>query len=324
MKRVLIIIVFITVITVIASYKTVNAQQVTLSINPPITELLVKPGKTLLIGYTIGNIGDPTTLQVKVRSFTPLGDYGESIIDNELITPIRFSLDNTDMQFETPFFMKQGDVVQALLRIRIPEGVPEGDYYFHFLAVTQPVPAIGGATNSLAQAIIGSNLLLTVTQKGRTEIKGNIALFSFKPDYILRLFGKEYNIVESLNKVPITLIVQNQGKNLIKPEGTITLTGSLGDKRSYALLSQNVLASSRRLIKVENMTDIDPQLTLQLSGNFIGRYDLRADVNFGVGSNTTSSITSFIGVPIKLGGSLIMVAIISVMIIISFKKKKSE
>src|SRR3989338_8291334 len=210
----------------------VEAQQITLSISPPIVELLVKPGKTLLIGYTIQNLGDPTTLSVKIRTFSPQGDYGEMVIDLELISPIRFSLDNTDMQFEQPIFMKQRDTIQALVRIRVPEGTPEGDYYFTVMAETEPAPQIGGASTSLAKATIGSNLLLTVTKSGRVEIKGRVALFQIVPDFTFPLFGREYQVVESGKKIPIDLVIQNQGKNLMKPQGEVVLRGSLGEKIS--------------------------------------------------------------------------------------------
>jgi len=106
-----------------------------------------------------------TAIIVKVRSFSPRGDYGEMLIDTELISPVRFSLDNTNIQLEQPILMKQRDTTQALVRIRIPEGTPEGDYYFTVLAETQPIAAIGGATASLAKASIGSTLLITVPNR---------------------------------------------------------------------------------------------------------------------------------------------------------------
>jgi len=318
------IIYFIITICALLWVMPVSAQEVTLSMFPPITELFVKPGKTLLIGYTVQNLGDPTTLQFKVRGFSPQGDYGEMTIDNELISPIRFSLDNTDVTFEQPFFMKQRDTTQALLRIRIPEGTPEGDYYFAFLAETQPVPTIGGTTNSLAQATIGSNLLLTVTQTGLIEVKAAIALFSIKPDFIFHLFGKEYQVFESSNKVPVNLIIQNQGKNLIKPNGELTLKSMWGDKRTYPLLSQNILANSKRLIKTTDLNNTDPHLSALLSGYFVGPYSLSTNITFQDDKSQLVSTISFIGIPFKFLATIFGVSIISVFIILFIRKKSKE
>lgn len=301
-----------------------NAQNVTLSISPPVVELLVKPGKTLLIGYTIRNLDDPTPLQVKIRTFTPQGDYGEMVIDPELISPIRFSLDNSDIQFEQPFLMKQRDTVQALVRIRVPEGTPEGDYYFTVMAETEPAPQIGGASTSLAKATIGSNLLLTVTKSGRVEVKGRIALFQITPDFTFRMFGREYQVVESGKKIPVDLVIQNTGRNLLKPQGDIVLRGPLGEKTNLPLLSQNVLADSSRLIKTSQDVNSPYQHSTLLSGYFMGSYTLSANVNFGEGAPQLYENTSFIGVPLRLGIAMIVVTLISILIVLSRRKKKKE
>lgn len=300
----------------------VRAQQITLSMSPPIVEILVKPGKTLLIGYTVQNLGDPTALSVKIRTFSPQGEYGEIHIDPELISPIHFSLDNTDMQFEQPLFMKTRDTIQALVRIRVPEGTPEGDYYFTVLAETEPAPQIGGASTSVAKATIGSNLLLTVSRSGRVEVKGRVALFQVKPNFTFRMFGREYRIVESGGKIPVSLIVQNLGKNILKTQGDIILRGPLGEKTSLPLLPQNVLADSSRLIKTTKNDGVPYQYSALLSGYFVGEYTLSANVNFGEGTPQLYANTSFIGLPIRFGIAMIVVMLISLLIIISKRKKK--
>ncbi len=298
------------------------AQQVTLSISPPIVETLIKPGKNILIGYTIQNLGDPTALLVKIRPFSPKGDYGEMRIDEEFSSPIRFSLENTNIQMESPFFLKQRDTTQALVRIRIPEGTPVGDYYFVILAEAQPAPKIGGSSSPLAKATIGSTLLLTVTKSGQTEAKGKIALLQIIPDYRLKLFGKEYQIVESQTQIPAILILQNLGSNLIKPNGELVLRGPMGVKTSYPLLPQNILSQSKRLIHVEESRTHSPTLSLTIPGYHIGPYSLSASVNFGEQTPHYFASTTFIGVPIKLMITVCVLFIVSLLIVRFFKKKK--
>jgi hypothetical protein len=64
----------------------------------------------------------------------------------------------------------------------------------------------------------------------------------------LNLFGKNINIFDSLDQIPTTLTLANLGNNLTKPQGTITFQGNFGEKASYDLLPQNILAKSQRLI----------------------------------------------------------------------------
>lgn len=301
----------------------VSAQQITLSISPPIIETLIKPGKTILIGYTVQNLGDPTTLEFKVRPFTPQGDYGEMKVEDELISPIHFSLDNSDIQLEKPFFIKQKESKQALVRMRVPEGTPEGDYYFVILATSHPVPNIGGATSSLAKATIGSTLLMTVTRSGRVETKGRISLFQIHPDFTFRLLGKEYKVVESGSKVPVNLVVQNLGKNLMKPQGEITLRSPMGDKNTFTLMPQNILAESQRQVKAEGSKDSKSFSTLLLSGYFIGKYTLSSRVYFSENSPQLFATAEFIGLPLRLIGAIIFVTAISVGIIL-FRKKRHK
>lgn len=297
------------------------AQQITLSMSPPLIETLIKPGKTILIGYTVQNLGDPTTLEFKIRPFTPQGDLGDMNIDDELISPVRFSLDNTDLELEKPFFIKQKDHEQALVRIRVPEGTPEGDYYFVILATSHPVPAIGGTTSTLAKATIGSTLLVTVTKSGQLESKGRISLFSIQPDFTLKLFGKEYYIVESGSKIPVSLVVQNLGRNLIKPQGEITLRGPMNSKASHALVPQNILASSQRRITAENPKNPTEGSSLLLSGYFTGAYTLSTRVHFGENTPQLYASASFIGVPLRLMGAILLVMAVSVIIVVTLKKR---
>ena len=322
MKNIITIIIFITVIAVILPKKTL-AQQVTLSLSPPIVETLIKPGKTVLIGYTVQNLADPTPLLFKIRSFSPQGDYGEMIIDDELSGPIRFSLDNTDMELEQPFLMKTSDVRQALVRIRIPDGTPEGDYYYTILAESQPAPDIGGQSSPRATATIGSNLLITVTNTGITEANGRIALFDIPSLYQLNIGATRYNLIESQSVVPVTLVVQNKGKNMVKPQGTITLRGPLSPTKSFPLIPQNILAESQRLIRTEGTLRSDDRISLKLSGFLLGSYTLSASVYFGEGSQQLFANATFIALPFRLMGVLSLLLFITFSFFY-FARKKSE
>jgi polyribonucleotide nucleotidyltransferase len=99
------------------------AQTISLSLSPPLIETMVKPGKSLLVAYTLENNADPAIMHAYVRSFEPKGNTGAIKIKDELEGPVHFSLDNSDIELDKPFFMKPNGSQQLLLRIRIPESL---------------------------------------------------------------------------------------------------------------------------------------------------------------------------------------------------------
>ncbi len=302
----------------------VNAQQLSLSITPPLLELAIKPGKSVLIAYTIGNYGDPTALRAKVLPFRPKDNQGNIVIENDFSGPVRFSLDNADIQMDQPFFAKSRDSKQLLLRIRIPEGAPDGDYYYTLLVESQPSPGTEGVSSSQAQGTIGSNILVTVTNSGRVDIKGKVSRFEALKGFTLNFFGKKIKFFDSTDKIPVVLEVENEGKNAIKPDGEITLSGSFGEQAKYTLLSQNILAGSKRILNAtpsaELRKPIKEPVSVVLSGFFLGNYKLSTNIGFGEGAPNIFSQTSFIALPIKFIAGFIITILLTSYIIKKLKK----
>ncbi len=314
----------------------VRAQQVTLSISPPILEVFIKPGKSILIAYKVGNSGDPVVATAKVLPFEPKDQYGNINIKPEFEGPVRFSLDNANISLEQPFFMQTKDSQQLLLRIRIPDGAPEGDYYYTLLVETQPPPTIEGAPNTSAKATIGSNILITVTNTGMTEAKGKIALFDILPRFSFSLFGRQYEVFDSSDKIPVILVVDNQGKNLIKPQGEITLRGNFGETANYEVIPQNILAESQRQLAASPSASVDCQtpgkgsvycrksVSLLLSGFFVGMYRLSTSLTFGDFGPKISAATSFIALPFKLLFGVFTAVLLAILLVRHFTKPERD
>lgn len=304
---------------------TVKAQQIALSLSPPLLELFIKPGKSVLIAYNLENLGDPAILSSKVLPFAPLGNQGGIEIKKEFAGPIRFYLDNANLKLTEPFFLKTKDRQQLLLRLRIPEGAPEGDYYYTLLVETKQSSGFEGNTASLAKATIGSNILITVTESGQVDIKGKVAIFEVLPRYRFNLFGQIIKIFESTDKIPVVLILENYGKNLIKPQGEIGLLGNFGERAKYNLLPQNILAQSHRLISATPSAEIEclnkncQPASLILSGFFIGKYRLSTTVNFGEGTPNIYAHTTFYALPLKFLIGVLISIVAVVFIIRRFK-----
>lgn len=291
-----------------------HAQQLSLSISPPLLEVVIKPGKSILVAYTIYNLADPSVLRATVSTFEPSDTVGNIRIKEALDGPVRFSLDNAEFQMGEPFFVKTKDKKQLLLRIRVPEGAPEGDYYYTLLASSQPSPGGEGFSSSQASGRIGSNILVTVTNSGRVDLKGKISTFETYTGFLFNFFGRQIRIFDSADTIPVKLVVENQGKNLIKPNGDVTLTGNFGEKAVYDILQQNILAQSKRLLIATPSAQLTRPLpepaTLVLSGFFLGRYKLSTQMNFGEGAPNIYGQTTFFAFPIKFFiGFLVVVAV---------------
>lgn len=298
------------------------AQQITLSLDPPIVQTHIKPGKSILVAYTVENTGDPTPLQFLIRPFTPQGQEGALSVGDTLEGPILFSLENTDVAFEKPFFFKSNEKRQAVVKIQIPEGVPEGDYYYILLAETVPSFSVGGQTTSIASAAVGSPLLINVTQTGITEAKGTIAQFSIKPTYTFTLGKRIFRIVDTGTPLPLTFSIRNAGNTLIDPQGTIQVRS--GKKTtSYDILPQHILSNSQRIVKINPpQTDVPSNQTAYLSGLQLGKNIITASVSFGENTPTLFAQTDCIGIPIRLFTLLFVVLVLCGGVVIFASKHK--
>ncbi len=287
------------------------AQQVSLSISPPLLEIFIKPGKSIMVAYNLKNYGDPTFINLKILPFEAKDELGNIRIKQEFEGSVRFDLDNSELKLNQPFFLKTNDTQQILLRIRIPENITDGDFYYSLLAETSPPTASEGIGSTRTKATIGSNILITISNSGDIDIKPKIVLFSTQGRFSL---NKEVKIFDSLDKIPIILTIVNKGKNMIRPEGQINLKGNFGETAKYDIISKNILAESERLMEATPSARIDNDNTLVLSGFFIGKYNLSTQIKFGENSPTIFGSTIFYAFPFKITGAILL-ALISVIFI---------
>lgn len=305
----------------------VTAQELSLSISPPLVETIIKPGKSILIAYTIQNYADPTVLRIKVRPFVAKSNLGEISVKKDFSGPIRFQLDNNDIELEKPFFLKPNEKKQALVRLRVPDGAPEGDYYYTVLAETEAPPALEGSSTTSVMGAIGANLLVSVSETGYAPVQAKIALFDLRNGWKLPFFNSK--LFDSSSTIPIVLIIGNGGKHFIKPEGKITLKGNFNETADYAIIPQNILSESQRLalatpsasIDCDSLTLCKHPASLLLSGFFIGKYNLKASIDFGDGSQQLYATTSFIALPIKVILTLATAIIVAIVVIKKYKNR---
>lgn len=298
------------------------AQQLSLSISPPLVEAVMKPGKSIVIAYTVANLGDPLIVSAQVRSFKPQDMYGSIRLADQLEGPARFNLENSTIKLGKQFFLKPQEGQQLLLKIRLPEGTPEGDYYYTFFVQNDLGRPEEGSTAAQTQALVGSNILITVTESGAVDVKGSIGEFSLmrpKGKAPLMIFGTTYPIYESTDEIPVKLIAQNTGKNAIKPHGEISLRGNFGERAEFKLLPENILSQSSRLIHASPSAGVTTS-SLTLKGFYVGKYTLTAQAHFGNPADSDSKSVTFYAIPFKLIAALGMALLFGWAIVKKFRQ----
>jgi len=300
-----------------------EAQQVNLSLDPPIVQAKIKPGKSIIIGYTIENLGDPTNLQFLIRPFIPQGQQGSLTVNPLLEGPVQFNLENADLVLEKPFFFPSKEKRQAVVRVYIPPGIPDGDYYYLVMGETVPAFSVAGQSTGIASASIGSPLLISITDSGVTEVKATIAEFSYKPDYVFTVGNNTVRIVDNAKELPVVLSVRNMGKNLIQPQGTI-IDYAGNSKNSYSIIPQNVLSNSQRIVKVSSEEDKgSADSSLILSHLSIGNHKITAEVIFGENGLKESKSFEFTALPIRLMIiALVVLMVVGIFFLIRLRKYK--
>lgn len=220
-----------------------NAQTsgISLSVNPPLIEVMAKPGKSFEERYIIKNDGAPTSVKVNIAPFTAsdsLGNVnlGENLSDFDPQSfSSWFSFSKPRMKYGGKIFISTGESREVILKITPPEDASEGDYYFTITFETDYGDEVV-AGNAISKVKIGSNILLTISENATPTKKAKVVSF-YAPKIIDGLLPITYNVE-----------IENIGSTLFKPIGKIMVKDMLGRVEVLNLAPQNILASSKRII----------------------------------------------------------------------------
>lgn len=280
--------------------KPVWAQTLSLSLYPPLLEVMIQPGKSITQVYKLSNQGEiDLALTSKIVPFEP-GDEQGNI---HLLTPEVssgshpggvyldwFSFQNADLALGQEFILKQGEEQEIVLKLKVPADAKEDDYYATLLFETIPGVFLG-QSGAQAQAKIGANILLTVSKDGQPPKKAEIEEFKLL----------NWQIIDSFNQPQFLLRIKNTGKAYFKPMGTITTTGWFNQKHILDLLPENVLVNSVRAINCATPDSPERVGPCQLKSKILlGSY--KAKVEFGLDDLNPdySAKITFFALPLRL------------------------
>lgn len=293
-----------------------SARSFSLSVWPPLTEIMVKPGKSLTQTYQLTNGQDPTTLVAKIVRFQPSDEKGHLRLGSDFSSqpPLHFALENANLALGEPFTLLPEESKQILLRLTTFPETPEGDYYLTLLFISNPenLPNLQGPQQSGA---LGANLLITVTKDGKLPKTGKIQEFKLLnclprwPEGLLRGLIPNTCFLDSLDKPDFLLRIQNSSRTFWKPFGMIKINGSLEQNWEGKLQPDNILAGSTREIQLAT----DSATPRFLAGRFRAKVEFNPDQT---GPLVTDAIT-FIVLPIK-----ITIGIVMALIFLAVIKKK--
>jgi hypothetical protein len=294
------------------------AQQYSLSISPPLVEIKIQPGKSLIKAFDIENNGQ-TDLYLSSRTipFESRGELGKiNLLDNSLAISkmesegIRFGLINVSPNLKETFFLRAGEKKQLVLKISALQTATEKDYYFTFLIEQTAKGEVVSQSATNARAKIGSNILLSVSKTEQGLVQGQIA--DFKPIPIL---------ADIFDEVEFRPIIVNGGERFFKIGGGVEIKnwrGKTVDKLNFR--PDNVLSSSRR--QAVCWQD-DGQVPCQFESVWPGRY--KAILSFYPNEDTDQTLTKevvFWIMPIKIIIGLLAVFILGLYILARIKETK--
>jgi len=223
------------------------AQSLSLSLWPPLLEVMIQPGKSITQVYKLTNNSDhDLKITPQIFPFEPIGESGQIRIQplsptNSKLPTGFFSFDSGE-KLGQPFNLPVGQTKEMVLKLALPRENPEKDYYYTLLFSTAEEPLKTenrhdrGGSGSITQ--IGTNILITVSQLGKPVLLGKIVSFTAPP------------IIDSFSTVPFEVVLENWGKTLWKPFGQIVTTGIFKQEKEIRLLEQNVLSNSSRRLDI--------------------------------------------------------------------------
>jgi len=291
----------------------VFSQSFSLSLSPPVVEVMMQPGKKATYAFQLkNNSSSPITLIPKVIPFQASDEQGQVKYPQEKTPWLGqdyFSFLNAGFEINQPFLLPGEEEIQLVLKISLPQNAPEGDYY-QSLILEQVSVNTTNQTQTQALGQIGSHILLTVSSSGKPKKEAQIVEFS-SPSL---LFGK---ILDSFDTLKLKLRVRNSGQAFFKPFGEMIIFDNNGEKiTSLSLRPDNILKSITREIYCQegpcHITNV----------NFLGRY--QAQVQFGADENgpiTKQSFTFWV-LPIKLTLGLVFGLLLALFIWWGYRKRK--
>jgi hypothetical protein len=245
---------FIILFIFLNSISNVSAQELNISVSPPITEILMIPGKETVQTYTLTNGSDSKLISIDIVPFLPDIENPEEIVINEKDGLIQsktysswFSIEKPEVVFGQKFNLPSNSEQNISVKISVPKNAILKDYYFTVLFSIEKANSLISENSLQTKAQIGSNILITASEKEDVYKASSTVLFSSP------------FIIDSLQKIDFKIILENTGRGFGKPIGKITIENLITKKTEVLDLAPlNILSSYSREIYCLKSEEIVP------------------------------------------------------------------
>lgn len=266
-----------------------------LSFQPPILEIIARPGATITQAYSVTNHDQyQVSLRPEVLPFAPKGNDGSVTYENQLQNPnIQFSLQNTDLALDVPFILKPGETKQLVLKIKTLSNIPQTDsYYTLFLSQTDSAN-LSGTSGSTALGRIGSHVLIANSSTQELDISASVTHLKVSPS-LRDIF---------LTPLNFTAQVNNLSDHYFKTDGKLTVYKNGTVIKEFTLQPLNVLQNHSRDIQCAD-SDLKPVECSLKPPFWPGAYTVSLE------SNSASASTTFFVLPYSLLAFLLFIGLI--------------
>ena len=298
-----------------------NAQELNLSINPPLLRVNIKPGKSITQVFNIENKSPENVLLVaRLVPFTSSDKFGNPILDpsSQVKWLNYFSLANSEIKLNEPFELKANSSDQLIVSLSIPDTAPLKDIYTALLVSTYGNTINNNLQGSSVKASIASNLLITVSTQLSPATVLKITDFNPETGSFLKL-GNFY-IIDNITPLTFNALVKNDGDFTAETKGIFKIQhGDADPIELQSILPQYVIAKNFR--KLVNGQDKDFNFTPSVTqiGYFQAKLEIHSD-----NANTNSQI-NIVFLPIKiLFGFSVGLALILIIINIAFRPQEQN
>ena len=294
------------------SSKQIQAQEMALSLYPPLLEVTIQPGRSITQVYQLSNQGETDMiLNSRLVPFTPSNEIGGVLLREQETSEAQpwISFQNADLALGQSFVLKAKGEQQLVLKIKVPEQATEDDYYLTLLLFSQSES--NHQQNSVQSQIkIGSHLLLTLSQTGEPPKKAQVEDFKIQNAWF-RIGSWQF--IDSFTNPLFILRLKNLGRSLFKPMGNLTVSGFSGQKYLLDLLPENILVNSTRqtlCFSADKNQPLPCRLNLGWKNKFlIGSYQVTVTFGLNKVSEEYRQTFNFFAFPFFLTAGLIFLIV---------------
>lgn len=221
-----------------------QARESAISITPPVMEILLKPGKSVIQAFNIQNQGETADFTAEIVKIMPIDSYGHTTTENyQRIPELEITLQNADREFGKPFALQAGESSQLVVKLNaapVAGDVEAKDYYLG-LALANSTPGcqtdFQKRCTDLTPTLV-SLLLVTVTPTDKLPVSLEI------DNWLLP------RLADSFSPLLMDITVKNKSTAMIRPTGSVAITDFLGRTvHKQTLYPHLILAGHNRTLQ---------------------------------------------------------------------------